>query len=379
MTRITADWLQSPTAQQVIALLTDAGHQAYFVGGCVRNALLDVPVTDLDLATDAVPETVLSLAEKASLKAIPTGLDHGTVTVIAEGTPFEITTFRKDVETDGRHATVAFTSDIVEDACRRDFTMNALYAKGDGTVVDPLGGLPDLQAGRLRFIDDASQRIREDYLRILRFFRFHAWYADADDGFDPEGLAACAALSDGLNGISKERIGSEMLKLLAASDPGPSLGAMQQTGVLAQVLPGSDPKAAFLVIAWHGIDPILRLAALGGADPAEYLRLSKADARRMDLLREAATSAQSPSALGYHLGASDAVAALHLRAAFFEQAVDPADCETAKAAAAQVFPIKAADLMPAYEGPALGARLRELEDAWIASDFTLTKFDLLHL
>lgn len=379
MTRISAAWLQSAAAQQVIALLRGGGHQAYFVGGCVRNALLNVWATDLDIATDARPDTVLALAEKAGLKAIPTGLEHGTVTVIADGTPFEITTFRKDIDTDGRHAKVAFTDDLTEDARRRDFTMNALYAGHDGTVTDPLGGLPDLQAGKLRFIDDAAQRIREDYLRILRFFRFHAWYADPAGGFDPEGLGACAALAHGLTGISKERIGAEMLKLLAAPDPGPSLGAMQQSGVLVQVLPGSDPKAAYLVIASHPIDPILRLAALGGEAPAEHLRLSKSDARRIELLRDAATSAQTPGALGYRLGAVDAVAALHLRAAFFEQPVDLGDCSKAEESATHSFPIQAADLMPAYEGAALGKRLKELEEAWITSDFTLNKSDLMRL
>ncbi|WP_224824293.1 CCA tRNA nucleotidyltransferase [Cognatishimia sp. MH4019] len=379
MTRINADWVLSPPARKVMTLLRDGGHQAYFVGGCVRNALLEAQVTDLDIATDALPNAVLALSDASGLKAIPTGLEHGTVTVIADGVPFEITTFRKDIDTDGRHATVAFTDDLTQDARRRDFTMNALYADSDGRVVDPLNGLPDLQAGKLRFIDDAAQRIREDYLRILRFFRFHAWYADPAGGFDPDGLSACAALADGLADISKERIGAEMLKLLAAPDPGPSLGAMQQSGVLAQVLPGSDPKASFLVIATHPIDPILRLAALGGEAPAAYLRLSKSDARRVEVLRDAATSTQTPGALGYRLGAVDAVGALHLRAAFFEQPVNPDDCAKAEKSATRSFPIKAADLMPAYQGAALGKRLKEMEEAWIASDFTLSKSDLMRL
>ena len=379
MTRLTADWLQNPGAQEVMRLLRDAGHQALFVGGCVRNALLNAPATDLDIASDALPKTVLSLADHAGLKAIPTGLKHGTVTIIAHDVPLEVTTFRQDIATDGRHATVAFTDDIIEDARRRDFTMNALYADFEGTVIDPLGGLADLKAGRLRFIDEAEQRIREDYLRILRFFRFHAWYADPAAGLDSEGLAACAALSEGLNGISKERIGAEMLKLLGAPDPGPSLGAMQQSGVLQKVLPGGDPKAVFVLIASHAIDPILRLAALGGEDPAEHLRLSNADAQRVRLLRDAAASTQSPAGLGYALGAMDAAAALHLRAAFFEQPVDPIDLAKAKGGAGQTFPIRAADLMPAYQGAALGERLRKLENAWIASDFTLTKSRLMRL
>lgn len=379
MTRITADWLHHPSAQAVTQLLEDAGHKAFFVGGCVRNALLNAPVTDLDIATDALPETVLDLADRAGLKAIPTGIEHGTVTVVVDAVPFEVTTFRKDIETDGRHAKVAFTDDLIEDARRRDFTMNALYADRKGYVVDPLNGLPDLQHGRLRFIEDPAQRIREDYLRILRFFRFYAWYADPKKGFDREGLSACAALSGGLSDISKERIGCEILKLLKADDPSQSLGAMQQTGVLAQVLPGSDPRAAFLVIASHGVDPILRLTALGGDDVAKHLRLSKADAQRIDLLKGAATGSQPASELGYRLGDADGCAALHLRAAYFEQPVDPEGLEMIQHGAAQTFPISASDLMPTYTGAALGSRLKTLEAAWIASGFTHTKSDLLRL
>ena len=172
--KITADWLSSDAAQTVCRMLTDAGYQAWFVGGCVRNALIDAPVSDLDLSTNARPDTVVELAKAAGLKAIPTGIDHGTITVVAGGEPFEITTFRKDVATDGRRATVAFADDMESDARRRDFTMNALYADQDGIVADPLNGLPDLQARRVRFIENPDQRIKEDYLRILRFFRFHA-------------------------------------------------------------------------------------------------------------------------------------------------------------------------------------------------------------
>ena len=193
MTRLGDPWLVAPRTQAVCALLTEAGHAAYLVGGCVRNALLGAPVADIDLATDALPQAVLALAEAAGVKAVPTGIEHGTVTLVLEGQPFEVTTFRRDVETFGRHAVVAFSRDIAEDAARRDFTMNALYAKPDGALVDPLGGLPDLRAGRVRFVGAAEARIAEDYLRILRFFRFHAWYGHPEDGLDPEGLAACAA------------------------------------------------------------------------------------------------------------------------------------------------------------------------------------------
>ena len=222
MTRVTGAWLTDPAAQQVCRVLTDAGHQAWFVGGCVRNALLGAPVADLDLTTDARPDVVIQLATAAGLKVIPTGIDHGTVTVIVKNTHFEVTTFSRDVATDGRRAVVAFANTMVEDARRRDFTMNALYAGPDGVVVDPLGGLPDLFARRVRFIEDADQRIREDYLRILRFFRFHAWYGA--DGLDANALAACAANIDGLASLSRERVTAELFKLLAAPDPAPYCG-----------------------------------------------------------------------------------------------------------------------------------------------------------
>jgi poly(A) polymerase len=174
MTRLSAEWLNSAAAKTSAGILNDAGFLALFVGGCVRNTLLNAPVNDLDLSTDATPDRVTKLAVAAGIKVIPTGIDHGTVTLIIDNTPVEVTTFRKDVETDGRHAVVAFATDVADDAARRDFTMNALYAGIDGVVVDPLDGLPDLNARLVRFVGHAQDRVREDYLRILRFFRFHA-------------------------------------------------------------------------------------------------------------------------------------------------------------------------------------------------------------
>ena len=238
MKQISAAWVSDPATQRVCAALTEGGAQALFVGGCVRNALLDTPVSDIDIATDALPNRVVELAQAADLKAIPTGIDHGTVTVVCDHIPHEITTFRRDVETDGRRAVVAFSDKVEEDAARRDFTMNAIYARPDGTVLDPLLGLPDLEARRVRFIGTAQNRIREDYLRSLRYFRFHAWYGDAQAGFDADALAAIAGNLDGLSTLSRERVGAELLKLLAAPDPAPSVAAMRSTGVLAR-LPGA--------------------------------------------------------------------------------------------------------------------------------------------
>ena len=378
--RIAGDWLAQPGTQALCGALEAAGYRALFVGGCVRNALLGVSVADVDIATDARPETVTRLAEAAGLRVVPTGIEHGTVTVIAGGVPHEVTTFRRDVETDGRRAVVAFADDVTEDAARRDFTMNALYADLRGNVIDPLGGLPDLVARRLRFVGDAHQRIREDYLRILRFFRFHAHYGDPDQGMDAEALAASAELAEGVDGLSRERIGSEIRKLIAAPDPAPAVAAMAQAGVLARVLPGSDPRAlAPLVHLESGLPPRWqrRLAALGGQEVEERLRLSRADAAVLAALRDAVGRGWSPAALGWKLGAEGGRDAVLLRAALLESPL-PTDWQTDVArGAASVMPVTAIDLMPDLQGAALGARLKEIEARWLASDLRLTRADFL--
>lgn len=378
--RITGDWLAQPGTQALCGALEAAGYRALFVGGCVRNALLGVSVADVDIATDARPETVTRLAEAAGLRVVPTGIEHGTVTVIAGGVPHEVTTFRRDVETDGRRAVVAFADDVTEDAARRDFTMNALYADLRGNVIDPLGGLPDLVARRLRFVGDAHQRIREDYLRILRFFRFHAHYGDPDQGMDADALAASAELAEGVDGLSRERIGSELRKLLAAPDPAPAVAAMAQAGVLARVLPGSDTRAlAPLVHLESGQPPRWqrRLAALGGQEVEERLRLSRADAAVLAALRDAVGRGWSPAALGWKLGAEGGRDAVLLRAALLESPL-PTDWQTDVArGAASVVPVTAIDLMPDLQGAALGARLKEIEARWLASDLRLTRGDFL--
>lgn len=382
MTRINAEWLDDPATQTVCALLTDNGAQALFVGGCVRNALLGAPVSDIDIATDALPERVMKLAKAAGLKALPTGIDHGTVTVVVKGNPFEITTFRRDIETDGRRARVIFSKDVTDDAARRDFTMNALYAQPDGTLIDPLGGLPDLHARRFRFIGTAEDRIREDYLRSLRFFRFHAWYGDQSAGFEATAIAAIASNLEGLEKLSRERIGSEMLKLLAAPDPSPSVAGLRSTNVLSHILPGMDDR--FLAPLVHiettlslPPNPIRRLCALGGENLRDALRLSKAQTRELDQLKDAVGNGQSPSELGYRLGFDAAYDTLALRAAFAGQPPQDDEIDQAKTGSKQVFPLKAVDLLPDYKGAALGKRLAGLEQDWIDSRFTLTKGDLL--
>jgi poly(A) polymerase len=375
VTRIADTWLTAPPAQAVCALLTGGGHQAFFVGGCVRDALLGRPVADIDLATDARPDRVVALARAAGVKAVPTGVEHGTVTLVAAGHPFQVTTFRRDVETFGRHATVAFADSIDEDAARRDFTMNALYACPDGTVADPLGGLPDLRAGRVRFVGDPDQRIAEDYLRILRFFRFHAWYGNPAEGLDADGLAACAAGQDGLARLSRERVGAEITKLLAAPDPAPAVAAMSASGILARVLPGAEPAPLAPLVHLEGEAGVAprwqrRLAALGWRPEwAAALRLARTDRRALDAAAAALADDAPPAAAAYRHGIEPGRDAALIRAATLG-AQPPAhlEAELARGAAA-TFPLKAADLDRA--GPALGAALRRLEAAWLASDLRL--------
>lgn len=277
------DWLTAPATRAVLDALEAAGGPdcVRFVGGCVRNALMGQTVDDLDLATRLLPEATMAALQKAGLKVVPTGIAHGTVTAVSKGRPYEITTLRRDVSTDGRNATVAFTDDWAEDAARRDFRLNALYADAQGRVFDPTGqGVEDAREGRIVFVGEPETRIREDYLRILRFFRFFAWYGRGEP--DTAGLAACADLSEGMVRLSAERVSKELLKLLAAPDPRPAVRAMSETGVLARLLPEADQPAAFEVMVGLTGDPVLRLSALLSSDQpkveaaAKRLRLPNA-------------------------------------------------------------------------------------------------------
>lgn len=370
--RLAAAFLADAGLQRVLAALEGAGHRGLLVGGAVRDGLLGRPVTDIDLATDARPEAVMALAEAAGLRAVPTGLAHGTVTLVAGGVPFEVTTFRRDVKTDGRRATVAFTTALAEDAARRDFTMNALYADARGLVADPLGqGVADLLAGRLRFVGDPQARIAEDYLRILRFFRFHAHYGRPGQ-VDAPALAACAAGRAGLARISAERIGAEMRKLLATPDPSESLALMAQAGVLAQVLPGAETRTMPRLIAAEaeaGAPPDWRrrLRALDAPETAGLLRLSRAEDAH--LTRIARAEAMAPGEAAFHFGPEVARDGVLLAQAMGRT---PPPGWQAEIAAAKPLPVGAADLAP-LAGPALGAGLRGAQAAWIASGFTAAR------
>jgi len=377
--RLSDPWLSDGPVR---AVMTALGGEAFFVGGCVRNALIGAPVSDIDLATPLTPERVTDALEAAGLRAVPTGLAHGTVTAVADHRPIEITTFRADVETFGRHARVRFTTEMAEDAMRRDFTMNALYADCEGNVLDPMGGLPDLEARRVRFIGDPVARIREDYLRILRFFRFSAWYGRGD--LDAAGLAAAAAERDGLGGLARERIGAEMKKLLTAADPSTALAAMERTGILTLVLPGATAGALPALIeveaeADAAPDWAVRLTSLSPEAPGPALRLSRAEERRLAALASLAEDWPGPAAAAEAQGAALARGASLVVAAWRGERVPPTlEADLARGEAAE-FPLAAQDLIAAgcMPGPAIGAGLAAARAAWRQSDFTLDKQALL--
>jgi tRNA nucleotidyltransferase/poly(A) polymerase len=395
--RLDAAWLRDRALAQLLAVLDRDGEEARVVGGAVRNALLGEPPGDIDIATTALPPEVVRRVEAAGFKAVPTGIEHGTITVVADdGRPFEVTTLREDVETYGRRARVAFGRNWRHDAERRDFTINALSLARDGTIHDYVGGLADVAARRVRFIGDPAARIAEDYLRILRFFRFHA--AHGDGGLpDAAGLHACIVARAGLDTLSRERVRMEVLKLMLARHTVPALAVMTETGLLVTVL-GGVPQLASLsnLIKLEGAlalapDAVRRLGALGVlvTEDAERLRdrlrLSNAEHERLHSMADAwwritaGMSEQDARALLYRMGPeryTDRVLLAWSRAP--EGVADQAWRALATLPArwtAPAFPLRAADFMArgVEEGPALGAAIRAAEEAWIAAGFPLDR------
>lgn len=386
-----AKWLQHGPLVRLLDVLDRDGEEARVVGGAVRNALLGMPIHEFDVATTAEPQTVVARAEQAGFKTAPTGIDHGTVTVIVEGRPFEVTSLRQDVETYGRKAKVAFGRDWKADAERRDFTINALSVTRDGTVHDYVDGLSDLAARRVRFIGRAPDRIAEDYLRILRFFRFHAAYGEGLP--DAEGLAACIAARAGLASLSRERIRMELLKLLAAPHAVPVLAVMSETGLLVSLLGGVPLLASLsnMMKAENAIglaaDPVRRLGALGVIVPEDAerlthrLRLANAEHDRLESMSNgwwrvcARSSAREMRALLYRLQTDRFVDRILLAWSRSPESLSDAHWQDIAGLPRRWtppdFPIAAADAMArgVPKGPLLGQVLRGAEDAWIAADF----------
>lgn len=385
-----APFLADPGYRRLIAVLEADGDRALAVGGAVRNALIGLPGADVDVATTALPGAVAERARRAGFKAVPTGIEHGTVTVVVGHVGYEVTTLRSDVETDGRRAVVAFTRDFAEDAGRRDFTMNAVYADLDGRLTDPTGGVADALARRVRFIGDAGMRIREDYLRILRFFRFHAAFGEGEP--DSAGLAACVELQQGLDLLSRERVGQEMRKLAVAPGAAATVRRMADTGILARVLgdrADADAFARFVALAAAGVVAVSAAASLSvlagvdgtaadllAADLSGRLRLSRAETAEAALVARLADDlgpdpdAPAVKLAVYRHGNGAAASALVAAAA---KAGGPASPHLGLARdwAAPRFPVTGRQLLEEGHppGPALGRRLAELEAAWIAADF----------
>lgn len=395
--RLDADWLRAPETQALFDALSRGGAETRVVGGAVRNALLGLAIGEIDLATTATPDEVMKLAEEAGLKAVPTGVEHGTVTVISGGRPFEVTTLRRDVETDGRYAKIAFSQSFEEDARRRDFTLNALYADREGTVFDPLGGIVDLRAGRIRFIGDAEERIKEDYLRILRFFRFNAYYGRG--ALDEDGLHASVKLRAGLDRLSAERIGGELKRILAASHATEAVEALFDCGLLTALLSGVPRLIRFnklvAIEAALGLAPdaALRLAALGVFVEedvqrlASRLRLSNAEQAKLALGVHEMLDCHLPGEraameLLYRAGA-DAYRS-HLLIAWADSGASHDDRAWRTAFGlperwrVPEFPLRGDDIVAlGITGPEVGATLRTLERVWIEQDFLPNREQLL--
>lgn len=401
-------WFREASLQRVLALLNGEGSETRIVGGAVRNSLMGFPVADVDLATTLLPQEVVALAVTSGIKAVPTGIEHGTVTLVVNGKPFEVTTLRRDVKTNGRHAEVAFGSSWEEDAARRDLTINGLYADREGRVIDLVDGLRDIERGTVRFIGNAAERVDEDYLRILRFFRFFAYYGQFRP--DADGLRASARVKDKLKTLSAERVWSELKKLLGAPDPGRALLWMRQAGVLTEILPESEKWGIDAIPAlietgaslrWPA-DPLLRLAAIVPQDAerlaamAERLRLSKAEAGWLQAFARAPSI--KPGLAGtaldrmlYRQGETGIVTRLRLAVASARSSAGGDPARMAEALELQgllkraeqfskpVLPVSGQDLIAAGipAGPKLGEILSQMENLWVERNFAPDRADLM--
>ena len=389
------DWLDREPLAGVHSLLNEGDAETRVIGGAVRNALLGTPFGDFDLATTLLPDAVAARAQKSGLKVVPTGVDHGTVTLISHGEPFEVTTLREDEETHGRHATVRFGTDWHADAMRRDFTINALSVGPDGIVHDTVGGLADIEERRVRFVGVAEERIHEDYLRILRFFRLHARYGGGP--LDAEGLLASIRCRAGLSRLSAERIWQEIHRLLAAPGADAVIDELDETGLLQRVLCGVSYRRAFhrLTQLEHGLeqqsDAVMRLGVLAVriAEDAERLarclRLSNADRSRLEhLARDHRLVGQCDDRrLAYELGEERFSDAVTVAWAVAGAASDDAGWlerrQLPESWQIPVFPLSGKDALAlgVPKGPAVGETLKAVEEAWIASGFSADPEELL--
>lgn len=402
------NWFQSPQLQKVFDVLNVDGGEIRVAGGAVRNSLMGHPIEDIDMATTWLPQEVTERATQAGMKVIPTGIDHGTVTLVVDGSAFEITTLREDINTDGRHAEVLFGTDWQKDADRRDLTINGLYADADGNIIDLVGGIEDIENANIRFIGDAEQRIKEDYLRILRFFRFFAHYGKGRP--DAAGLKASARAVGSLSDLSAERVWKEMRQLFAADDPARALLWMRTTGVLTAIFPETEKWGIDAVgplvetknaLNWER-DPLLLLEAIIPPDVdrvnqmAKRMKMSRAEQNRlMSWVKTAKvphdtaeTALDRQLYRGSSSGIQDVLKLSLINSRSRAEADDNAMIEAAgyskllarvKKWVEPTFPVTGKDLIAlGFEaGKSMGVKLSELEDLWVESNFHLKKDELL--
>jgi len=372
--QINSEWIKSKSLQNILKIFKKADHNAYLVGGCVRNSILNLPVNDIDISTDAKPEETLDLFKTGSFKATPTGFSHGTVTVVSEGIPYQITTMRSDQNTDGRHANVSFSDNITADAERRDFTINALYADPTGKIIDPIEGLKDFQPLKIKFIGNANNRIQEDYLRILRFFRFHAQFSDLVEDFERDALDAIKDNKNSLKFLSKERVWNELQKILLSKDPSRALLEMSKIGVLEKISINRGIKSIKNLISIEekmGIKPeaIRRLVALTRDTEIKSLNLSRKEARKFSLLKSLLEKNFDPAELVYQFNKEIAQSMLAISTFNQGAKLNLIDVTKIEKACLYPCPISGAHLSKYMSGEDVGVKLKEAQSIWIKSNF----------
>ena len=376
------NWLNQASAQCLSKAFKNYGYQALFVGGCVRNSILKVPVTDIDMATDALPETIIKISKENNFKFILTGLTHGTITIIIDKIAYQITTFRNDITNDGRHAKVEFTTSLLLDASRRDLTINAIYCDSYGKIIDPLNVLEDLNNRVIKFIGDPNKRIAEDYLRILRFFRFQAIYGNEMLEINVPALAACQEHKSKLATLSKERITSELRKLFLSNNPTRTIIKMTDTGILNQLFKNCSinsfisyieaEKKYKIKINWIG-----RLLSLQGSNIEEVLTLTRQELKMIKYTKKAIGQNVPIFEFSYYNGIDYGIMYLLLQHGMKKTTLNKILINKVSSIVTRKFPVTAKDLMPKLKGKKLGDELKKLESQWVKSDFTLNKNQLL--
>lgn len=379
-----ADWLSHPSIHFLSTVFQKSGYEILFVGGCIRNTILKKQVNDVDIATAATPEEIIKICKKNNIKSIPTGIKHGTITIIIDEKTYQITTFRIDEKNYGRHANVKFTDSLELDASRRDLTINALYCNVDGKIIDPLKAFGDLRLGIIRFIGDPNKRILEDHLRILRFFRFYALYGDKKKSLNLAALEACEKHQNKLKKISKERVTLEIKKLLAASNPISTVKKMDKIKILNQII-GNCEIGPFIKyidfeqkykieISWLG-----RLLSLQNNADYKMILLTKKENRIITKLNEAILLNVDPIEFSYYNGVELGLIYSLLQNSFEKLELNESLINQISSITKNLFPIKTSDLGPKYHGKEIGNKLNELEFKWIKSKFKLSKAQLLRM